>query len=81
MSIVYGFPGGSTGRNPPASAGDASLISGLGRSPGEGNGNALQYTCLENPMDRGAWRGCKESDTTEQLKDNNDVSTEDELQC
>ena len=41
----------------------------LGRedTPGEGNGNPLQYSCLENPMDRGAWWGCKESDTTEQL--------------
>ena len=36
-------------------AGDAGLIPGLGRSPGEGNGNALQYSCLENPMDRGDW--------------------------
>ena len=40
----------------PASAGDAASILGLGRSPGEGNGNPLQYSCLENPMDRGAWR-------------------------
>ena len=47
---------------------DAGLISVLGRSPGAGHGNALQYSCLENPMDRGAWRpvgGHKESDTTE----------------
>ena len=45
-------------KNPPANAGDArdmGLISGLGRSPGRGHGNALQYSCLENPMDRGAW--------------------------
>ena len=40
----------------PASAGDAALIPGLGRSPGEGNGTPLQCSCLENPMDRGAWR-------------------------
>ena len=40
--------------NLPASAGDMNLIPGLGRSPGEGNGNPLQYSCLENPMDRGA---------------------------
>ena len=39
----------------PANAGDMDLIPGLGRSPGEGNGNPLQYSCLENPMDRGAW--------------------------
>ena len=46
-------------KNPPAKAGDVKgmgLISGLGRSPGEGNGNPLQYSCLENPRDRGAWR-------------------------
>ena len=45
--------------NPPASAGDAKdtgLIPGSGRSPGEGNGNLLQYSCWGNPMDRGAWR-------------------------
>ena len=43
-------------KNPPANAGDAGSILGLGRSPGEGNGNLLQYSCLENPMDRGAWQ-------------------------
>ena len=50
------FPGGSVVTNVPANAGDTSLIPGLGRSPGEGNGNPLQYFCLDNPMDRGAWR-------------------------
>ena len=52
------FPGGSVVKNLPASARDAEdvgLIPGLGRSPGEGCGNPLQYYCLENPMDRGAW--------------------------
>ena len=43
-------------KNPPANAGDAGLISGSGRSPGQGNGYRLQYSCLGNPMDRGAWR-------------------------
>ena len=43
-------------KNPPANAGDVSSIPGLGGSPGEGKGNLLQYSCLENPMDRGAWR-------------------------
>ena len=43
-------------KNPPANAGDVSLIPGLGRSPGEGNGNPLQYSCLENPVDRVAWQ-------------------------
>ena len=51
-----GFPGGSVVKNLPASAGDTGLIPGSGRSPGRGNGNLLQYSCLGNPMDRGAWR-------------------------
>ena len=53
-----GFPDGSVVKNLPANAGDAgdaSLIPGSGRSPGEENGNPLQYPFLENPMDRGAW--------------------------
>ena len=49
------FPGGSVVKNPPANAGDVGSIPGLGRSPGEGNGTPLQYSCLENPMDGGAW--------------------------
>ena len=51
---LSGFPGGSVVKNPPANAGDMSLIPGSGRSPGEGNGNPLQYTCLGNPMARKA---------------------------
>ena len=55
-------------KNLPADAGDAGSILGLGRSPGEGNGSALQYSCLGNPMDRGAWRatvhGVSELDMT-----------------
>ena len=54
-----GFLGGSMVTYPPASTGDAGDVGskpGLGRSPGGGNGNPLQYSCLENPMDRGAWR-------------------------
>ena len=54
-SIPLGFPGGSYGKESTCNAGDPGLIPGLGRSPGEGNGNPLQYFCLENPMDRGAW--------------------------
>ena len=53
-----GFPGGAVVKNPPASAGDTrdvGCIPGSGRSPGEGNGNPLQDSCLENPMGRGAW--------------------------
>ena len=51
------FPCGSAVKNLPASAGDTGLIPGWDRSPGEGNGNPLQYSCLENPMDRGALAG------------------------
>ena len=65
------FPGGSVVKNLPTNAGDVGLIPGLGRSPGEGNGNPLQYSCLGNTMDRGAWRaavhGTSESQT--QLSD------------
>ena len=43
-------------KNLPANSGDAGSIPGLGRSPGEGNGNPLQYSCLENPVNRGAWQ-------------------------
>ena len=67
-----GFPGGSVGKEPDLNAGDArdtGSIPGSGRSPGGGHGNPLQYSCLENPMDRGAWQlqsiSQKESDTTE----------------
>ena len=56
--IVYyrNFPGGPVVRNPPCNAGDMGSIPGLERSPGGGDGNPLQYSCLENPMDRRAWR-------------------------
>ena len=61
MPLLLGvdFPGGSVVKNLPANAadaGDAGLISGLGRFSGKGNSNPLQYSCLENPMDRGTWR-------------------------
>ena len=54
-STLKGFPGGSVVKNPPAKAGDSGSIPGSGSSPGEGNANPLQYPCLRNPMDRGAW--------------------------
>ena len=69
IKILEGFAGGSVVKNLPANAGDASLIPGLGRTPGEGNGNPLLYFCLGNPMDRGVWQGvvhgvAKELDVT-----------------
>ena len=51
-----GFPGGSDCEESACNAGDLGLINGSGRFPGAGNGNPLQYSCLENSMDRGAWR-------------------------
>ena len=70
--------GSSAVKNPPANAGNSSWIPGLGRPPGVGNGNPLQYYCLGNPMNRGAWwvspLGCK-SDMTLQLN-NKQQSTE-----
>ena len=55
--LNWGFPGASEGKVSACSAGDPGLISGLGRSPGEGKDYPLQYSCLENSMDRGAWWG------------------------
>ena len=76
MHIQIGFPGSSVLKNPSANAGDtrdASLIPGSGRSPGEGNGNPVQYSCLENPHEQGCLAGyssCgrKELDITEWLR-------------
>ena len=53
---VCGFSGGAVVKNAPANAGGMGLIPGSGRSPGVGNGNPLQYSCLENSMDRGTWQ-------------------------
>ena len=66
-----GFPGGSVVKNLPANAGDAAdagLIPVLGRSPGGGNDNPLQYSCLENPMARGAWRAAVHAVTKSQTR-------------
>ena len=70
-----GLPRWLGGKESACQAGDYNLISGSGGYPGEGNGDPLQYSCLENPMDRGAWRVTvhgvmKESDMTEQLNNN-----------
>ena len=68
LVLRMGCPGGLLVKNPSASVGDVGSIPGSGRFPGEGNGNLLQYSCLGNPMDGGAWRvtvqGHKESDMT-----------------
>ena len=56
LSDFSGSPGGSDGKESACSVGNLDTIPGLGRSPGEGNGNPLQYSCLEDPMDGGAWQ-------------------------
>ena len=71
-----GFPDGLVIKNQPANVRDVGLIPGLGRSLGGGNGNPLQYSCLGNLMDRGAWKAtvyeaAKELDTTQWLNNNN----------
>jgi len=73
-----GFPGGSVVKNLLINAGDMGSIPGLGRSPGGGNGNPLQYSCLGNPMDRGAWQATVHGVTnaTEQLNNSNNSITE-----
>ena len=70
-SVLKGFPGGSDSNESACEAGDLGSIPGLGQSPGGGHGNPLQYSCLENPMDRGAWwatvQGVAVLDMTEHL--------------
>ena len=73
------FSGGSVVKNPPVSVGDSGSVLGLGRSPGKGNGNPLQYSCLGKPMDRGAWWATvhgvtKELNGTKQLNNNNNTA-------
>ena len=72
--LIWKALGGSMVKNSPTSVGDAGSTPGSGRFPGEGNGNPLQYPCLGNPVDRGAWQAAvhgvtEESDTTYLLKD------------
>ena len=72
--ILMGFPGGSVSKVSACSAGQC-LIPGLGRSPGGGCGNPLQYSCLENPRDRGAWR------STSWDRKNSDINETTEHTC
>ena len=72
MQLIEDFPGGSDGKESSCNAGDLGSIPGLGRSPGEGHGNPLQYSCLENPLGQRSLMGYspwghKESDMTERL--------------
>ena len=67
QQALWGFPGGSDGKESTFNAGDLGSIPGVGRSPGGGHGTRLQDSCLENSMDRGAWWGRTELDITEPL--------------
>ena len=71
IGLLMAFPGGLVVKNLPANAGDTGSIPGLGRSPWEGNGNLLQYSCLENPMDWGGWRATVHWVAKSQLNNNN----------
>ena len=80
-----GFPGGSDGKEPTCNAGDLGSIPRLGRSPGEGHGNPLQYSCLENPHGQRSLEGyspwCpKEPDTTEQISKHTIVTRTQDIQ-
>ena len=80
-ALFRGFPGASVVKNQLANTGDMGLIPGSERSPGERNGNPLQYSYLGNPIDRGAWwarvHGVPESDTTERERDTCNMSNTD----
>ena len=68
MYNLYGFPGGLDGKESTCNVGDLGLIPGLGRSPGGGPGYPLQYSCLENPMDGGAWWATVHRDAKSQTR-------------
>ena len=67
MCVYMGFPDGSDGKESSCNAGDPGSIPGLGRSPGEGHGNPLQYSCLENLMVRGPWQATVHRVTKSQI--------------
>ena len=66
--LNWGFPGGLDGKESACDTGNVGSIPGLGRSPGEGNGNQLQYSCLENSMNRGAWQAAVHGITKSQTR-------------
>ena len=68
LYTIHTHPGGSVVKNLPANAGDAGLIPGSGRYPGGGNGNPLQYSCLENPMNKGLWQATVHGITKNQIR-------------
>ena len=70
-----GFPGGSAGQESSCNVGDLGSIPGLEKSPGGGNGTSLQYLCLENPMDRGAWQATVHGFTKSQTRLSTQVHT------
>ena len=74
-NIVMGFPGGSVLKNLSANAEDGGSIPRLGRSPGEGNGYPLRYSCLGNSMDRGTWRATVQGVTKSRTGLSNETTT------
>ena len=72
--LINGFPGDSRGKESACKLGDLGLIPGLGRSPGEGAGNPLQYSCSENPMNRGTWQTTVHRVTLSQTQLSNGLS-------
>ena len=72
---AWGFPGGSVVKNPPAMQEMAGLCPGLGRSPGESNGNLIQYSCLGNPTNEGAWQTTVQGVTKSQTRLSSYVTT------
>ena len=78
FQIQNGFTGGSNGKESAYNAGDPDSVLGLGRSPGEGNGNPLQYSCLENSLNRGAWQAIVYPDAGKEWGQEEKGTTEDE---
>ena len=78
---MMGFPGGSDGKESACGVGDLGLIPGLGRSPGERNGNPLQYSCLENPMDRAVWQATVHAVAKSRTRDGLTLYFSEHIKC